>query len=46
MRTRVMVGGDQKEVQKDYEKLVWIKEKTWFLWLKGGGKMGITIFIK
>lgn len=43
--TRALVGRDQKEVQKGYEKSVWMEEKTW-LWLKEGGKLDITVFIK
>lgn len=40
-----MVGRDWKEVQKDYEKSVWMEEKIW-LWLKEGGKIDITVFIE
>lgn len=40
-----MIGRDQKEVQKGYEKSVWMEEKTW-LWLKEGVKLDITVFIK
>ena len=44
-RDKRPVGRDRKEVQKDYEKSVWMGKKIW-LWLKEGGKIDITVFIK